>query len=119
MMAGISSSSTASKSICLTSATLKMFLWTNNLSEPFFEGSCDVSDDGDDFLDEADIRRYLSIPFMHKVAKYHGNQGIEFEIDCGRACECRKHLVEWFMCRWTEDLQNPLEQHGERGVLCG
>jgi hypothetical protein len=66
-----------------------------------------VSDDCDDLLHKANIRGYLRIPFMHKVTKDDGNQGIEFEIDGRRAGEGREHLVErLFVCRWTEDLQS-------------
>lgn len=80
-----------------------------------------MSDDRDDFLNKADIRGYLRIPFVHKVTKYHGNQGIEFEVDGRRAGEGREHLVEWlFVCRWTEYLQSQrLQDTIDGGILCG
>jgi len=57
-----------------------------------------VSDDRDDFFHKPDVRSYLCIPFMHKVAENHGNQGVQFKIDCGGTCECGEDLVEWFVC---------------------
>jgi hypothetical protein len=57
-----------------------------------------MSDDRDDFLHKPDIRSYLRIPFMYKVAENHGNQGIQLKIDGGGTCECGEDFVEWFMC---------------------
>jgi hypothetical protein len=56
----------------------------HNLSQSFFKCSRHMSHNNNNFLDKCNVASNLSIPFMHKITKYHGNEAVKFKIDiCG------------------------------------
>ena len=63
-----------------------------------------MSDDGHYLFHKRDITCDLCVPFVHEIAKDHGDEGIELEIDICGTRQCRQNLLKRLMCRWTEDL---------------
>jgi hypothetical protein len=56
----------------------------DNLPQSFLKRSRHMSHDSNNFLDKCNVPGNLSIPFMHKITKYHRNESVQFKIDiCG------------------------------------